>query len=122
MYPEPLQSEAMKMFEEMNATPELTRLMTGRCEYFAMNIYLRVFSLGGLLGKIINDTTFCISEGSSQKTKMYLYSAHDITVAGFLINLGVYTPHLPPYGCYILLEVHKITNTYGIKVRVTLIF
>lgn len=54
--------------------------------------------------------------GSNDKTKMYLYSAHDITVASLLINLGVFKRHLPPYGCYVSLEVHKIEGVHGIKV------
>lgn len=47
---------------------------------------------------------------------MYLYSAHDITVASLLINLGIFKRHLPPYGCYVSLEVHKIEGVHGIKV------
>lgn len=70
--------------------------------------------VGGLLRKIINDTLLSIN--GTNKTKMYLYSAHDITVAGFLINLGVFERHLPPYSCYVALEVHKIQGVYGIKV------
>lgn len=49
---------------------------------------------------------------------MYLYSAHDITVGGLLFNLGVFKRHLPAYGCYISLEVHKIHNVHGIKVEI----
>lgn len=69
-----------------------------------------------MLEKIINDTLFGINNTDAVKAKMFLYSAHDITVASFLINLGVYERHLPVYGCYVTLEVHKIRNVYGIKV------
>lgn len=80
------------------------------------------FLLGGFLRKVINDTVSTISGSSPQKRKMFLYSAHDINVAGLLINLGIYTPHYPPYACYILIEVHEIANVHGIKVGEIMLF
>lgn len=51
------------------------------------------------------------------KTKMFLYSAHESNLAHFLLVLSIFDlPHVPNYGAYIILEVHKIRDSYGIKV------
>lgn len=51
-------------------------------------------------------------------TKLFLYSAHDINVAFFLMTLGLYdySSGMPPYGSYIEVEIHALGEGYGIQV------
>lgn len=50
--------------------------------------------------------------------KIFLYSVHEFNLAYLLLTLDVFEYQNPPYGAYILFEVHEIDNVYGIKVRV----
>jgi len=50
--------------------------------------------------------------------KMTVYSAHDITVANFLMALGVFDPQNPPYRSLVLVELWKNDQEkYQVKVR-----
>ena len=39
--------------------------------------------------------------------KMFMYSAHDVTVAAFLSALGVFNNIQPPYASLVLVELHQ---------------
>lgn len=47
---------------------------------------------------------------------MYIYSAHDTTVANILSTLGVFERHCPPYASTVLAELYKMKNTYYVSV------
>lgn len=53
--------------------------------------------------------------------KIFLYSGHEYNVASILQVLGVYYPHIPPYGSYVTIELYRISNVYGIKVMLSFI-
>jgi hypothetical protein len=51
--------------------------------------------------------------------KLTVYSAHDTTVANFLMALGVFDPQSPPYTSLVLVELWK--NDHGefqVRVRI----
>lgn len=48
--------------------------------------------------------------------KLFLYSAHDVTVVAVLKALGVYFPHVPKFSSATILELHQINGDYFIKV------
>jgi lysosomal acid phosphatase len=51
--------------------------------------------------------------------KLTMYSAHDITVANFLMALGVFDPQSPPYRSLILIELWKNDQgEFQVKVRI----
>jgi hypothetical protein len=51
--------------------------------------------------------------------KMIMYSAHDTTVANFLMALGVFDLHNPPYRSLVLIELWKNgLGKHQVKVRV----
>ncbi|CAH0561440.1 unnamed protein product [Brassicogethes aeneus] len=79
---------------------------------------LKQMAAGYLLQKMINDTKTKINEDPNTqfKKKVYLYSAHESNVAHFLITLDIFKPHIPTYGSYVTLEVHKINGVHGIKI------
>ncbi|RZC33740.1 His Phos 2 domain containing protein [Asbolus verrucosus] len=65
---------------------------------------------------MIRDTISKIN-GTDNGKKIYLYSAHENNIADALIVLGIFEPfHMPTYGAYLTFEVHKINNSYGIKI------
>ncbi|RZB38602.1 His Phos 2 domain containing protein [Asbolus verrucosus] len=77
---------------------------------------LTQMAAGYLLQKIIADTHLKIN-GFDEGKKIYLYSAHEHNLAELLILLGVFeNPHIPTYGSYIVFEVHRVNNSYGIKI------
>lgn len=39
--------------------------------------------------------------------KVWIYSAHDETLANFLMTLNVFEPHCPPYASAILVELRE---------------
>jgi hypothetical protein len=48
-----------------------------------------------------------------------MYSAHDTTVANFLMALGVFDPQSPPYRSLVLIELWKNNQgEFQVKVRI----
>lgn len=72
---------------------------------------------GHLMKRILDVTKQKLEGKAYTERKIFLYSAHEHTVAHMLCFLGVYgEPHIPPYGSYIIFEVHRLPGNYGIKV------
>lgn len=71
-----------------------------------------------MLKKIIDDSEAKIKlRPEAQNRKIFLYSGHESNVGFLLATLGVFKHHIPPYGAYVLVELHRIKDTYGIKVN-----
>ncbi|XP_043474697.1 venom acid phosphatase Acph-1-like [Leptopilina heterotoma] len=68
---------------------------------------------GMLIRKFINDM-LAVKNGEIGK-KLFLYSAHDITVVAVLQALGVYFSHVPKFTSATILELHQIKGDYFIK-------
>jgi lysosomal acid phosphatase len=49
--------------------------------------------------------------------KLFVYSAHDTTVANILMTLGIFDAQTPAYTASILLELHKLHDNYAVSVR-----
>lgn len=47
---------------------------------------------------------------------MFIYSGHDITLSTFFSILDIWNRTTPSVGSYILIEVHNINGTHGLKV------
>ncbi|XP_076253455.1 venom acid phosphatase Acph-1-like [Rhynchophorus ferrugineus] len=78
---------------------------------------LRQYGAGFLLKKIIEDTQSKINGTiSPAERKLFIYAAHERNLAFTLISLGVFNDRVPPYGCFILFEVHLIDGVYGFKI------
>lgn len=49
--------------------------------------------------------------------KLFMYSAHDVSVATFLSALKIFNDVQPPYASMVLVELHEIQhNDFAIKV------
>ncbi|KAF7266410.1 hypothetical protein GWI33_020241 [Rhynchophorus ferrugineus] len=100
VYPEPLHSAAVDYYYiETN------------------NTILRKITSGYLLNKILSDTENKINGNiSPQNRKMFFYSGHETNIATLLLTLEAYDlTDIPPYGGYVLLELHEIDGVNGLK-------
>lgn len=53
--------------------------------------------------------------------KLWMYSAHDETIANLLMTLNLFEPHCPPYAAVILIELRTNSkNQYFVTVRILL--
>lgn len=82
------------------------------------NFFFRIS--GYFLKKLIADTQSKINGTlSPENRKMFIYSGHETNIAGLLICLEAYKKlDIPPYGSYLLFEVHNIDGVHGIKVNI----
>lgn len=59
--------------------------------------------------------------GSKSEPKAFIYAGHETNIAGILMALGVFEPHLPFYSSAVIFELSEIENEYNVKVD-TVIF
>nr|XP_023029732.1 uncharacterized protein LOC111517716 [Leptinotarsa decemlineata] len=78
---------------------------------------LRKMAVGYFLHKVLEDAKRKMTTNRKLCRKIHLYSAHENNIAQLLIALGVFNePHVPNYGAYAILELHKIRGIYGFKI------
>ncbi|XP_039284651.1 venom acid phosphatase Acph-1-like [Nilaparvata lugens] len=99
VYPEPLNQLAAKAFSLFAYTPELRRIKGGP-----------------LLRTILEHLTD--KSNNSGKNQLYLYAAHDNTIANLLNALRVWKEHIPDYNAMILIELHQLNrnNLHAVKI------
>lgn len=96
--------------------PHFLKMFAARSFHFITgNTKLKKAMAGYFLKEVIDNTHFKINS-TSQTPKLFLYSGHEFNVGSILSTLNVFEEHLPPYSAYILIELHKKDNLYGIKV------
>ena len=54
--------------------------------------------------------------GSLEKQRMFVYSAHDSTLATLLLGLGVFNNLAPPYATTALIELHNVDGNRFVEV------
>lgn len=75
---------------------------------------------GPWLKEVIDHTDRLLTEKDDPPVKMFMYSAHDTTVAPILHTLGVFNGLAPPYASLIMLETFKIpSDTTELYLRVS---
>ncbi|XP_076251276.1 venom acid phosphatase Acph-1-like [Rhynchophorus ferrugineus] len=98
--------------------PDILEMIAVQQYYFDTNTtLLKQYAAGYLLKKIIEDSRSKIN-GTLQpeERKIFIYSAHERNLAFALIILGIFNDRVPPFGCFILYEVHLIDGVYGFKI------
>ncbi|KAG7209702.1 hypothetical protein KM043_011341 [Ampulex compressa] len=85
----------------------------------ANNKILQRLKSGLLLGEMINHMQKKSKKALTPDRKVWMYSAHDKTIANMLMTLNVFDPHCPPYTAMILIELrtnsknqHFVTVSY----------
>lgn len=87
-------------------------------EYYASmgTVEMQKILVGPLLEKIIKDSRNRLADTRESGRKIYLYSAHENNVAELLVALKVFDNHIPNYGSYVILELHRLNGVPGFKI------
>ena len=74
--------------------------------------------VGPLLNEIVENFKARVNNSMDARKKLFIYSAHDTTVASLLNTLDVFSGMPPPYTSAVILELHKnnITGNAFVKV------
>ncbi|XP_014203542.1 prostatic acid phosphatase [Copidosoma floridanum] len=88
VYPDKMEPLAVKSFEIETYNQILKRLKSGP-----------------LLKEMIKNMVLKSKNALTPDRKLWIFSAHDETVANMLNTLGVFEPHCPPYAATILIEL-----------------
>ena len=84
------------------------KLMPIAVKSFTINAYNKVLQRlksGTLLGQMIDHMEKKSKNALVPDRKVWMYSAHDETIANMLMTLNVFEPHCPPYTATILIEL-----------------
>lgn len=83
----------------------------------AYNKILQRLKSGLLLGEMIDHMEKKSKNALVPDRKVWMYSAHDETLANMLMTLNIFDPHCPPYTATILLELRvNVKNQYFVTV------
>lgn len=81
-----------------------------------IDLILNVLS-GPLLGEMIDHMVKKAQHTLRPDRKIWMYSAHDETIANILMTLNLFEPHCPPYAALILIELRTNSeNQYFVTV------
>nr|BAN20384.1 acid phosphatase-1 [Riptortus pedestris] len=84
---------------------------------YTYNKHLQRLKNGPLLKDMIQHMDEKINGKLDPNRNLWVYSAHDTTVANMLNTLGVFDPHPPPFTATVLLELRKnINDEYSVTV------
>lgn len=89
---------------------------------FCYNQRLARLKMGLLINEIF---TRFVSKSKNRlipDRKMWIYSAHDTTIANVLMMLGAFDSHCPPYASTIIMELSRQNGNYYISVSITKYF
>ncbi|KAI5713220.1 hypothetical protein M8J76_003193 [Diaphorina citri] len=98
IYPEPLRTVAAFSFAIPARTPALKRLKAGP-----------------LVEDIVKHMV-AKSKDKLKKKKIWIYSAHDTTVANLLNTLNIFDLHCPPYTAAVMIELHQKDDEYYVNI------
>lgn len=99
VYPEPLKEAGLYSFAFPTWTPPLQRL-----------------KMGPLLGEITKHFIQKRDGTLKPNCNVWIYSAHDATVAALLNTFGAFDIHFPPYAASVLLELREKAGYYYVTV------
>ncbi|XP_053988788.1 prostatic acid phosphatase-like [Hylaeus volcanicus] len=81
------------------------------------NKILQRLKSGNLLGEMIDHMEKKSKNALVPNRKVWMYSAHDETVANMLMTLNLFDPHCPPYTAMVLIELRvNLKNQYFVTV------
>ncbi|XP_059474786.1 prostatic acid phosphatase-like isoform X2 [Neocloeon triangulifer] len=87
---------------------------------FSLNAYteeMKRLKGGPLVGEIVQHMKQKKEKTLTPNRKLFLYSAHDTTVANILMTLGIFDTQIPAYTSSIILELHKLpAEKYAVSI------
>lgn len=75
---------------------------------------------GSLIGEMVRHMTLKSKKMLHPDRHLYIYSAHDETIANFLNTLSLFEPHCPPYAASVIIEL-RLKSTEHVVTVMTLI-
>ncbi|CAK9834163.1 Lysosomal acid phosphatase [Anthophora retusa] len=98
--------------------PEKLQPIAAKC--FTINAHNKILQRlksGLLLGEMVDHMEKKSKNALTPNRKVWMYSAHDDTLANMLMTLNVFEPHCPPYTAVILIELRvNLRNQYFVTV------
>ena len=83
----------------------------------AYNKILQRLKSGLLVGEMVDHMEKKSKNALVPNRKVWMYSAHDLTIANLLMTLNVFDPHCPPYAAMVLIELRvNLRNQYFVTV------
>jgi hypothetical protein len=70
---------------------------------------------GPLLGEMVTNMQTKIS-GTDDDMRIYVFSAHDTTLAPFLWNLNIFNGLIPPLASCVLVELHELQDQFYVQI------
>lgn len=124
MFPDGQLLDGILLDYEINTYDDsITSSLTGKSSnqfynYKRVNFIREIFFIfqGKLMKKITSDMIHAMNNTNKHRTKLYLYSCHDINVASVLRSLRVFESHVPEYASSVIIELLKDNNKYYVKV------
>lgn len=118
-YPETMSRVSIFSYRMLTMTKTLKRLRGGK--FLKVKLYYlkkvckikktnkKSFpSTGPLLREII--THMKEKETGTLRQKLWLYSAHDVTLTCLMDAMGIFEPHIPPLSATLMIELRKDKN------------
>lgn len=84
----------------------------------AYNKILARLKIGTLVGRMTNNMLLKSQKKLSPDRKVWIYSAHDETLANFLMGLKIFDLHCPPYAATVLVEL-RVNNQSQYSVTIS---
>lgn len=76
-------------------------------KFLLRKIYPLELIVGLLIGQMVDHMQMKSKNALTPDRKLWIYSAHDETVANLLMTLNLFEPHCPPYTATILIELRN---------------
>ncbi|XP_047472576.1 prostatic acid phosphatase-like isoform X1 [Penaeus chinensis] len=86
--------------------PAMKELSDFSFEIVALSEELKRLRAGPIIGEMGKNMREKVA-GNTPQQKMFMYSAHDTTLAQLLLGLGVFNNVAPPYATTFIIELHK---------------
>lgn len=124
MFPDgELRDAALIDYDVMMYDKNMTYQLAGKFFFFFIlqtnvEISLIIFlSIGKLASKIRESILKAANKTKVESNKLFLYSAHEVNVAGTLKSLQVFVKkHIPSYASAAIVELHKENDKHYVKV------
>lgn len=103
------------------ATDKATNFFLFFYEYITFTDEMKRLRVGPLLDRmmqnmLLNETTLNeFDRARSGRKKLYLFSGHDETMAGFLNTLGIFNKKRPPFTSAIMIELHRQPQSLSLQ-------
>ncbi|XP_058806641.1 prostatic acid phosphatase-like [Phymastichus coffea] len=117
LYIEELYNKTLPAWTENVYPDKMKSLASKSFTIQAYNKILQRLKMGPLLKDMIEHMKLKSKHALIPNRKLWIYSAHDDTIANMMMTLGVFEPHCPPYAAVLLIELRlNNQNNYVVTI------